>query len=77
MTHRIALADFSEGRILCEAPCSALIEVPLEPEFDRNERLGDAWLDHRRSVGAPVPSVSATIGKRMGGKYAMGQRGSL
>ena len=63
--HRIDLASFSEGRAWCT--CGTVIDTPSEPAFDRDERLELAWRDHRRAVGAPVRSVSNTIGKRLGG----------
>ena len=47
--HQIELADFSAGRTWCS--CGVVVDVTSEPLFDRNERLVNAWNEHRRPDG--------------------------
>jgi len=72
--HRIALADFSEGRVLCESPCSVLLEVVAEPAFDRNERLVNAWMEHRRGDGKSHPISYDRDGRPQGFRLKGGGR---
>jgi hypothetical protein len=71
IAHRIFAISFARGEVDCE--CHAVISEPADPAGDRDEGLVSAWNEHRRSVGAPVRSISGTIGKRL----ASGQRFAL
>jgi len=67
--HRVEDCRFAEGWIDCS--CGALVSEPDDPAGDRNARLAAAWNEHRRSHGAPVRSISGTIGARLVPKFSL------